>query len=385
MSDAPSPDLPTGTIRPRPLRVAATLEQCWHRVPGGTATSIIGAVGALAARPDTEVVGVSARHRHAPDAPWSTPVPTRALPLPRRLLYESWHRLRRPRVERAVGPVDVVYATTFAIPPRHEPLVVTVHDLAFLHDPTHFTRHGLRFFARGLELARRDADLVTCPSVETRDDCIRHGFDPDRLRVIPWGVDSRRATEADVAAVRARHRLDRPFVLWVGTIEPRKNLPRLLEAFAGLDDSGVDLVLVGPTGWNEELAPLVDRMDRPPRRLGFVDPADLDALYAAAEVFCYPSLREGFGLPVLEAMAQGTPVVTSADSAMAEVAGDAAVLVAPRDVGEIAAALARLLGSPDEARRRGAEGRQRAQLFTWERVGEQLSGVLHEAAGGTSR
>jgi glycosyltransferase involved in cell wall biosynthesis len=258
--------------------------------------------------------------------------------------------------------------------------VVTVHDLAFVHDPSHFSRHGLRFFRRGLELARRHADLVTSPSQETLDDCRRHGFDAGRLRLVPWATDHVVASDADLARVRAAYSLDRPFVLSVGTIEPRKNIPRLVEAFAALDDRELDLVLVGPVGWNEPLRPLVERLPRPPRVLGFVPTADLRALYGAAEIFCYPSLREGFGLPVLEAMVQGTPVVTSAGTATGEVVGEAGLQVDPTDVHAIADALRRLRADPAEASRLGDAGATRAASYTWDRVAEQLLAVYREAA-----
>ena len=364
---------------PSALRVAVTLEQCWHRVPGGTAVSILGAVDALARRDDVEVVGVSARHRDRAPAAWRPAVPVRSLPLRRELLYEAWHYARWPPIERATGPVDVVHATTLAIPPRSAPLVVTMHDLAFLGDPSHFTRHGLRFFRRGLELARRHASLVTCPSQQTFDDCVAQGFDPARLRVVPWATDQTQASDRERAEVREAHGLDHRFVLSVGTIEPRKNLPRLIEAFGRLATPDVDLVLVGPSGWNEELGPLLARLPRPPRVLGFVPADQLRALYGAADVFCYPSVREGFGLPVLEAMTQATPVVTSTGTATAEVAGDAGLLVEPTDVDALAEALDCLLGDEVEAHRRGRAGAERAATFTWERVGARLADVYREA------
>ena len=256
-------------------------------------------------------MGVAARHGAPAPAPFTPPVPVAHLPLPRRALYEAWHGLRVPAVQRATGPVDVVHATTPAIPPKRGPLVVTVHDLAFLHAPEHFTRHGNRFFRRGLALARRHADLVLVPSQDTADDCLAAGIDADRLRLVPHGVRALPVTDEGLATVLARHALNRPYVLWCGTLEPRKNLATLLPAFARLArcEPDLELVLVGPAGLGRGAA--ARRADRPDparvRALGFVPDADLHALYAGARAFAYPSLREGFGLPVLEAMAHGRP------------------------------------------------------------------------------
>jgi glycosyltransferase involved in cell wall biosynthesis len=364
----------------RRRRVAVTLEQCWHRVPGGTAVATLEQVTALAERDDVEIIGVSARHGHAAAEPFRPSVPVRSLPLPRPALYESWHRLRRPGVEVATGPVDVIHATAVAIPPRTAPLVVTIHDLAFLADRSQATAHGNRFFRRGTDLARRHADLVLCPSQATVDECLAAGFDADRLRLIPWGVHSRPASESDIQRARAHYRLTKPYVLFNGTIEPRKNLGALMTAFAGLDGHDVDLVLVGPEGWNEDLgaltAPLGDRV----KALGFLPRADLDALLAGAAVFCYPSLREGFGLPVLEAMAQGTAVVTSSGTATEEVAGDAALLVDPLDPSTITDALDWLLSDPDTVEELGRRGRRRAAEFTWRRTADLTAAAYAEVA-----
>jgi glycosyltransferase involved in cell wall biosynthesis len=302
------------------------------------------------------------------------------LPLPRLALYEAWHYLRRPSVQRATGDVDVVHATGMAIPPKTAPLVATLHDLAFLHEPSHFTKHGLRFFHRSVELMRRDADVVVVPSQATVDDCIAHGFDPARLRLVPLGVHQHRAGSDDVEAVRRRHGLDRPYLLWVGTVEPRKNLPTLLRAFAAADPADLDLVLVGQQGWNEDLDRLVAPVARRVKIVGFVDGDDLPALYAGARLFCLPSLREGFGFPVLEAMAQGTPVITSTGTSTAEVAGDAAVLVEPTDVDGLAEAIRSLAVDPVRSAELGELGRRRASAFTWERNAELLVRAYREVA-----
>ncbi|HXH58345.1 glycosyltransferase family 1 protein [Iamia sp.] len=364
------------------MRVALTLEQCWHRVPGGTATSVLALAGALAARSDVEVVGVAARHGEPPAPPWVPPVPVRHLRLPRLALYEAWHALRRPRVEAATGPVDLVHATAVAVPGARVPLVVTVHDLAFLSEPGHATRHGLRFFRRGIELTRRHARLVLVPSEATARECEAAGIGPERVRVVPWGVTPVAVDEAMLAAVRTRHALDRPYVLFCGTVEPRKNLPRVVQAVARLGRDDVELVMVGPEGWNEDLAALLARLPGRARSLGFLPQADLAPLYAGAAVVAYPSLREGFGLPALEAMAQGAPVVTSVGTATEEVVGDAGVLVDPTSVPAIAAGLDRVLGDPDLARDLGRRGRARAATFTWARTAEATVAAYREVSGG---
>jgi glycosyltransferase involved in cell wall biosynthesis len=360
--------------------VAVTLEQCWHAIPGGTAWSTLELVRALDARGDVQLVGVAARHRQPPPEPWTPPIRVRQLPLPRSVLYETWHApgWRWPRVERATGPVDVVHATAVAYPAAAAPVVVTIHDLAFLHDAQLATRHGHRFFRRGLELARRHARLVMCPSRTTLDECVDAGIERERLRLVPWGVTPSKVAKDDLSAVLERYKIDRAYVLFAGTVEPRKNLPRLLDAFARVPNE-VDLVLAGPSGWNESIDAQVIALGPRVRALGFVGRSDLDALLAGASVFCYPSVREGFGLPVLEAMAQGTPVVTSSGTATAEVAGDAALLVDPLDVDAIACAIRAVLDDRAEAARLVAAGRDRAETFTWERTADRVVEVYREA------
>ncbi|MEY2420457.1 MAG: hypothetical protein QOI95_524 [Acidimicrobiaceae bacterium] len=300
---------------------------------------------------------------------------------PRPLLYELWHaRLPlAPRVEGATGAVDVVHGTAVAFPRADAPVVMSIHDLAFLDDPDLVTKHGLRFFRRGTDLAREHARLVMCSSRATMEDCLLAGFDMDRLRLVPLGVDAVPRTFDDVARARARFGLTRPYVLFTGTVEPRKNLHRLLKAFARIPRQDVELVLVGPAGWNEsleaDLAPLEGRV----HVLGFVDRDDLEALFAGADVFCLPSLKEGFGLPVLEAMSQGTAVVTSRRTSTAEVAGDAALLVDPLDELAIAIAIEELLEDRALAERLSAAGRARAATYTWERTAAAARAVYAEA------
>jgi glycosyltransferase involved in cell wall biosynthesis len=367
------------------VRVAFTLEQCWHPVPGGTAVAALELARALDARGEVELVGVAARHRSAPPEPWRPPIRVAQLPLPRLALYEVWHRLRRPSVERATGAVDVIHATGIAMPPATRPIVSTVHDLAYLDYPEMFSRAGLRFFRRALELTLADARLVLCSSLATLARCRAAGFDEARLRHVPLGVRVDPASEERVRAVRTRFGLDGDYVLWTGTVEPRKNLPGLLRAFA-LVEPAVDLALVGPSGWNEDLERVLDSLPATVRarvhRLGWVVRDDLAALYAGASVFCFPSLLEGFGFPVVEAMAHGTPVVTSTGTSTEELVEDGAGLaVAPTDTDAIAAAISRVLKDETLAARLAAVGAERAAEYTLERMAALVERAYAEATG----
>lgn len=344
------------------LRVGVTLEQCWHRVPGGVGRATVATTAALAAQPGLELIGVAARHRGEAPPAVDPPIPVAHHRLPRAALYRSWHRFGRPRCSAVTGPLDVIWAGAMAVPPAEVPLVATVHDLAFLDHPEWSTRRGLSFFKRSWEVTKRRATVVVAPSATTAHDCVRHGLDTDRVVVVPWGVAGTTADRDEADRLRRTLGLPEEFVLWVGTAEPRKNLPALVAAMRRLD---VPLVVVGPTGWlvepAEVLAPLGPRV----RVLGPVSDAHLRSLLRAATVFAFPSLAEGFGLPVLEAMVQGTPVVTSAGTATADVAGEAAVLVDPADPDALAVALERVVGDGALRDRLAEAGRVRAAAFPW--------------------
>ena len=280
--------------------------------------------------------------------------------------YELWHRLRRPVVRI---DADLAHAPSLAIPPVSIPLVVTVHDVAFLRVPNVTTRRGVVFHERGLELARKEAALVLVPSRFTARELAREGFAPDRVEVAEFGVDppaARRDDDIDsaLAAVGVRA----PFVLTVGTVEPRKQLPSLVRAVAEVRTRrpGLTLVVVGPRGWGE-----VEDLDRSfVRVLGRQPWTVVDALYRRAEVFCVASLYEGFGLPALEAMARGTPTVATTGSAMEEFVEGAGLLFAPGDVDGCIDALARAIDDRDLRAALRASGQERAASLTWERSAE---------------
>jgi glycosyltransferase involved in cell wall biosynthesis len=364
----------------RPLGVALTVEQLWQRVPGGSGTYIRELVAALP--DDVRVVGVTARHDGpAPGDALGVPVATSRLP--RRALYDAWNLLRRPPVPGPARAADVLHATTWAVPPRSAPLVVTVHDVAFLRAPEHFTPRGNRYFRRALDVVRREADLVIAPSGATADDCVAAGLDADRLRVVPHGVRIPERVGTDARAVELRGS-GRPYVLWCGTLEPRKNLAGLLRAFAALApaEPDLDLVVVGPEGWGdtaEEVRSLVTGVLRGRvRMLGHVSWDDLHTLYAHARAFCFPSTWEGFGMPVLEAMAHGIPAVTSTGTSMAEFAEGAALLVEPQDPDALAEAIRHAVGAGHDDL--AARARARAADYTWQRAGAATAAVYREAA-----
>lgn len=376
----------TGAAAPdRGPRVAMVVEQLWQSVPGGSGTYIVELARALRGR-GARLAGLAARHGASPSPAelGLADVPVRFAHLPRPALYESWNRLGLPRAESTLPGAEVVHATTWAIPGTRLPLVVTVHDVAFLRSPEHFTRRGNAYFATALERTRREADAVVVPSTATADDCVAAGLDAGRIRVIPHGVRARAVTGAEVAALRAAHGLEREYVLWTGTREPRKNLPVLLRAFALLAKvrPDLDLVLVGPAGWGDdaEERTLTAELSGRVHVLGRLPDEELAAAYAGARVFAFPSIWEGFGLPVLEAMAHGTPVVTSADTCMAEITGsDAGLLVPATDASALAEALEAAAGSEHD--RLAAAGIERARDYTWKASAAAHAAIYASLAG----
>jgi glycosyltransferase involved in cell wall biosynthesis len=356
-----------------------TIEQCWHRVPGGTAVAAIRTLDELLHVPGLAITGVGARHRTVPIDGLRPPIPCRSFPLPQPLLYDLWARTGHPRIERLVPEADVVHATTILVPPSRKPLVVTIHDLAFLHEPSRFTARGNRLFRASLDIVRRSADLVLCSSEATRVDCVTAGIGADRLRVVPLGVRAGGSANAEAVAVwRRAHHLVRPYMLFVGTLEPRKNLPRLLDAFAQLsrEVTDLDLVVVGPSGWGEAVSSPVEISGRV-HMVGRVPDDMLVSLYRDAAAFCYPSLSEGFGLPILEAMVNGAPVVTSLGSSTEEVAGKAAALVDPLDPSDIARGMRDAIRDRD---RLIALGRERAAMFSWRATAERTYEAYREVS-----
>ncbi|MCX6021007.1 MAG: glycosyltransferase family 1 protein [Chloroflexi bacterium] len=321
----------------------------------------------------------------APDLP--RPVPLHALPFGPRFQAILWQRLRLPvPVETFTGPLDIFHAPDYVLPPlRHAEGLVTVHDLSFVKRPECAAPSLRRYLEHAVPDAVRRASAVLTDSVSSRTDLIEWlGVPPERVHVVYGGVAPRFRPVDDTEErrrVAAKYGATRPFVLSVSTLEPRKNLITLIEAFAlwrSRTEAPHQLIIGGGPGWQyegiyrraEELR-LGDAVVFP----GFVDDADLPALLSQARVFAYPSLYEGFGLPPLEAMACGTPVIASTAPCLPEILGNAAILVDPMDVDALADALNRVASDNalrDDLSRRG---RARAATFTWAGAAKQLMGV----------
>lgn len=304
----------------------------------------------------------------------------------------SW-RLRAPRVEWLAGRFDAFLATNFLPPPtgHMERTVLVVHDLAWAVYPETAPQIDDRW-RRRLRKAVRACGAVIVPSVSAKGDLVaRYGVPEERVHAVAHGVDASAfasVTEARVTEARTRFGIPERYVLFVGGIEPRKNLIGLVRAFAA---SGVDATLViagGRVRWfpSEEARVWAEVRSLPePARsrvvmTGYVSDEDKHTLISGARALAYPSLYEGFGFPVVEAMAAGTPVLTSNVSSLPEVAGEDAVLVDPKDVHAIAEGLRRVLTDDALRERLIGPGRARAAGYTWEVTARRTAGVLRGVA-----
>ncbi len=302
--------------------------------------------------------------------------------LTKRWLERLWYRLRLPiHLETWTGRLDLLHQPDFVLPPVHPKTrtLLTVHDLSFVREPdsvmTGMTRHLNRWVPQSVA----QADHVIAVSEATRQDLIELYRTPsEKITTLYHGVSTGFEPVEDtgkLATVRQKYGLgDGPFILSVGTIQPRKNYQRLIQALAQLDRHYA-LVIVGSRGWQYETIfdevnrlGLADRVHFP----GFVAESDLPALYSAAGLFVYPSLYEGFGLPALEAMACGTPVVASNRASLPEVVGKAGLLVDPLDVTALAEAMSNVLEDEELQQQLTQAGRRQAARFTWSRMAAHL-------------
>jgi glycosyltransferase involved in cell wall biosynthesis len=315
---------------------------------------------------------------------------------PTRLKLNLWLRLGWPGIERFTGPVDIAHGTFHLTPAsRCARRVVTVHDLACLRLPDAHTAESRAQHERLLRHAVDHADALIAVSQNTREDLIALlGAAPERVHVVPNGVclaEFMGSFPSEVlAAAKEKFGMGGRYLLHLGTLEPRKNLVRLIEAYAAVRATAPDcpqLVLAGAKGW------LYDEVFETIARLGLggavvhtghVTREEVVALLRGAEGLAYPSLYEGFGLPVLEAMAAGTPVLTSNTSSLPEVVGDCGLLVDPEDVAALAAGLDRLVTDRAHVEALAVRGRERAAQFTWGASARALDQVYRTLLGGAS-
>jgi glycosyltransferase involved in cell wall biosynthesis len=340
----------------------------------GVATMVESLVTGMETRDDTEVVAYALSGRMGLVGAVPPGVETARSRLPAKFAWWCWERADRPRIEHWTGRVDVVHGTNYVGPPSASPVVVTVHDLTFLHFPEMCTADTLRY-PRLLRRAIARGAYVHVPSDFVREEVV-DAFDIDPSRVVRVHHGLSPAPAGDPARGRDRAGASR-YILVIGTVEPRKNFPLLVRAFDAVatSDDDVALVVAGPAGWGAEAftgAVRGARAQNRIHRLGYVTPPERSDLLAGATVFAYPSVYEGFGFPPLEAMAAGVPVIAGAAGSLIEVLGDAAVLVDPNDVDALAHGLTRVLDDPGLRDRLVAKGRLRAARYQWDITVDQL-------------
>jgi glycosyltransferase involved in cell wall biosynthesis len=321
--------------------------------------------------------------------PWPANFRVRSVPLSDRWMHILWQRLRLPLpIHLITGPLDLFHSPDFVLPPTgRTPAILTVHDLSFMRLPQFFVA-GFRDYLEGavLRAVKRATHILADSQCTCRDLMELMAVEPQRVSVLYPGVEPRFEPVQDteiLSQVRSRYGLSQRFILGLSTLQPRKNFEGLIEAFGLLlaaranepEFVDLDLVIGGGKGWMYEgLSSRVERLGLAERIhfIGFVDDDDLPALYSLASAFAFPTWYEGFGLPVLEAMACGTPVIAADNSSLPEVVGDAGLLVDAADPVALSTALIRVLTDRGLEAHLAMAGRRQSRRFTWERAAQQL-------------
>lgn len=322
------------------------------------------------------------------------PVPFQAL------RYLQVPGFRRKINEYMLGglDVDLIHSNTFCVPKirdKKKKVVVTVYDLSVLTNPECHKRLNILHCTNGIKAAVEYSDKIIAISEHTKRDIIKYFNAPEELITVTHLAAGPEYQEvrgkAALASLMAKYNLPEKYVLFVGSLEPRKNIKTLLKAYSAVPArlrKDFPLVIAGGKGWlNSDIPPLLDSLGikESVRFTGYIDGNDISAVYSGASVFAYPSLYEGFGLPILEAMSCGAPVITSNTSSMPEVAGDAALLVDPLNADELASALETVL--EDEGLRTGMKkkGLARAAMFSWDRCARETLEVYRKVAASPKR
>jgi glycosyltransferase involved in cell wall biosynthesis len=332
---------------------------------------------------DLEAFAVTWRGRR--DLPTEVPPGVRASPraFPARLARRLWPTVGRPRAEYWTGPVDLVHATNYVAPPSRAPVLVTVHDLTFLRFPEMCTPDTLTFESHLHRAIRAGATIHSSSHYVVDEISAEFGLRPDQVAQIYYGLEP--VEHGDATRGRARAGAER-YLITLSTIEPRKNLPALVRAFDAVaaEEPDLHLVMVGPDGWGvEAFQAALDAAHHSDRvhRIGYVTTSERADLLAGATALAYPSIYEGFGLPPLEAMQSGVPVVAADCGPLPEVLGDAALLPDPLDDDSIAEALRRIVDDAELRATLVERGTERVRRYTWERAGPQIAELYRRVAG----
>ncbi len=292
-----------------------------------------------------------------------------------------FNKIRIFGINKIIGEVDILHTSDW-IEPKVSPgvsKVTTIHDMVPFLFPATLPKRILKNQRRRMDIVKKESSIIITPSKSARDDIIKFlDISSEKIRVTPEAatLEFKPKPEDEINNVLSKFRIKKPYILSVGTQEPRKNIHTLIDAFENLakERSDITLVLTGKKGWGQALDIVPNTI-----QTGFVTKDELVALYAGCKVFVYPSLYEGFGLPVLEAMACGAPVVTSNNSAMAEIAENAAILINPRTEGQIKKAVELILDlNTDDYQKMVRASLDRARQFTWAKTAKETLKIYEE-------
>lgn len=312
-------------------------------------------------------------------------------PIPQRLMTIWWIFVRYPYLEQVTKPCDVYHISETCVQPtRLGRKVAVIHDLTTLLYPEYHLKQNIFFYNRRFKDIKKYADAVITESESTKNDIIRHlNIDPQKIFVTHFAADEsfRPIKENEVKKKLSKFNIQKPYIMFLGTLEPRKNIPTLIRAFTALKKKKNiphKLVLVGQKGWffQEIEKALEESLYRDEIIFpGYIPDEDIPALYNGAEIFVYPSFYEGFGLPVLEAMQCGTPVITSNISSMPEIGGDACYYIEPKSLDDLTRGLEKIIENTDLRKKMSQKGIERAKQFSWEKCAKETLRIYTQTAG----